>query len=225
MNIDPAVVRDMFAGHYFLLAFLASLGTIQVSVTISGVRGLWLTPHRALTRWLGIALIIASFLIFFVQPVWTDGPWAAGSVVSDSAGREWGRASWAELAGARSVNDIHGGLDGPDQATWFPLAAVVAFAVSALVGAVNLRFFQSAESRAGLTSQDDPVTGGLAGLASRSYFSNLPVSWQVFRSEVVSDWNTEFASADRWSLFRMIFRRSQTRKSQAKKSPARKSHK
>ncbi len=31
MNTDPLVVRDVFASHYFLLAYLASLGTMQVA--------------------------------------------------------------------------------------------------------------------------------------------------------------------------------------------------
>ena len=77
MNTDPMVVRDVFASHYFLLAFLASLGTMQVAVTISGARGLWLTPHRAMTRWLGIVLIVTGFLIFFAQPLWIEEPGAA----------------------------------------------------------------------------------------------------------------------------------------------------
>ncbi len=208
MNTDPMVVRDVFASHYFLLAFLASLGTMQVAVTISGARGLWLTPHRAMTRWLGIALIVTGFLIFFAQPLWIEGPWAAGSVEADSVSREWGQADWADLAGARNVNDIHGGLDGTRQAIWFPLAAALAFATSALAGALNLRVFKRAEGPAGRPGQDDSDADGLAGLADRSYFSNLPVSWRKFRSEVADVWRTGLASADRWSVFKAILGRS-----------------
>ena len=80
MNTDPGVVRDLFAGHYFLLAFLTSLGTIQIAVSNAGTRGLWLTPNATLTRWLGIALIITAIAIFLAQPLWVDGPWAADSV-------------------------------------------------------------------------------------------------------------------------------------------------
>ncbi|MCZ6539693.1 MAG: hypothetical protein O6922_07690 [Chloroflexi bacterium] len=208
MNTDPTVVREIFAGHYFLLAFLASLGTMQVSVTVSGARGLWLTPQRTITRWLGIALIAAGFLIFFTQPLWIDGPWAAGSVEADSATREWGRAGWADLAAARNVNDFHGGLDGNEQAIFFSLAAVLAFATSALIGALNLRVFKRPEDQAGQPGQDDVDADGFAGLAHRSYFSNLPVSWRKFRSEVVDVWRAGLASADRWSVFKMIFGRS-----------------
>ncbi|MCI0872217.1 MAG: hypothetical protein J4O07_10420 [Chloroflexi bacterium] len=208
MNTDPMVVRDVFASHYFLLAFLASLGTMQVAVTISGARGLWLTPYRAMTRWLGIALIVTGFLIFFAQPLWIEGPWAAGSVEADSVSREWGQADWADLAGARNVNDIHGGLDGTRQAIWFPLAAVLAFATSALAGALNLRVFKRVEGPAVQPGQDDSDADGLAGLAGRSYFSNLPVSWRKFRSEVAGVWRTGLASADRWSVFKVILGRS-----------------
>ncbi len=208
MNTDPMVVRDVFASHYFLLAFLASLGTMQVAVTISGARGLWLTPYRAMTRWLGIVLIVTGFLIFFAQPLWIEGPWAAGSVEADSVSREWGQADWADLAGARNVNDIHGGLDGTRQAIWFPLAAVLAFATSALAGALNLRVFKRAEDPAGRPGKDDSDADGLAGLADRSYFSNLPVSWRKFRSEVADVWRTGLASADRWSVFKVILGRS-----------------
>lgn len=209
MNTDPTTVRDVFASHYFLLAFLASLGTMQVSVTISGARGLWLTPHRTATRWLGIALIVAGFVIFFAQPLWIEGPWAEGSVEADSASREWGQANWAELAGARNVNDIHGGLDGTKQAIWFPLAAVLAFAISTLVGALNLLIFPIAGSPGGQTGPENDDVDGIAGLARRSYFSNLPVSWRKFRSEVVGVWRSGLASADRWSVFKVIFGRSQ----------------
>ena len=208
MTTDPMAVRDVFASHYFLLAFLTSLGTMQVAVTISGARGLWLTPHRTTTRWLGIALIVTGFLVFFTQPLWIDGPWAAGSIEADSVSREWGQADWADLAGARNVNDIHGGLDGTRQAIWFPLAAILAFATSALIGALNSWVFKNAEEQAGRHGPDNSDVGGLAGLADRSYFSNLPVSWRNFRSEVADVWRAGLASADRWSVFKMIFGRS-----------------
>lgn len=209
MNTDPLVVRDVFASHYFLLAFLASLGTIQVAVTISGARGLWLTPHRTVTRWLGIALIITGFLIFFAQPLWIEGPWAAGSVEADSASREWGQADWSDLGAARNVNDIHGGLDGTRQAIWFPLSALLAFAISALVGALNLRVFKSPVGMAERPGNDEGEVGGLTGLAYRSYLSNLKVSWRIFRSDVAEIWRSGLASADRWSVFKVISGRAQ----------------
>jgi hypothetical protein len=205
MNTDPATVREVFASHYFLFAFLASLGTMQVSASISGIRGLWLTPHQTVTRRLGIALIVTGVVIFFAQPLWTDGPWAAGTVEADSISRGWGQANWSELAGARNVNDIHGGLDGTKQAIWYPLAVVLAFVVSAMIGAVNVRILTGAESPDERPPDD---VDGLGGLANRSYFSNLPISWRNFRSEITGTWRSGLATADAWSLFRMIFGRS-----------------
>ena len=69
MNTDPMVVRDLFAGHYFLFAFLANLGTLQIAVSNAGTRGLWLTPHAAMTRLLGITLILTAIAVFFLQPL------------------------------------------------------------------------------------------------------------------------------------------------------------
>ena len=199
------VVRDVFVSHYFLLAFLTSLGTLQISVTISGARGLWLTPHRTVTRWLGIGLIVAGVLIFYGQPLWIEGPWAEGSVEANSATLAWGQSSWSELSGARNVNDIHGGLDGRTQAIWFPLAAVLAIVTSAVVGSLSLRITKSAELDPGESDPVDDSSDGIAGLSNRSYFSNLPVSWRNFRAEIAGLWTSGLEAADRWSLFRMIF--------------------
>ena len=202
---DTTAIQEMFGRHYFLFAFLASLGTMQISVTISGARGLWLTPHRTVTRGLGIALIVAGIFIFFAQPLWSEGPWGAGTVGAESVSREWGQADRAGLAGARNIVDFQGGLDGNDQAVLFPLAAVLAFAISALVGALNMRVFPSDERPA---NQPAEHIDGIAGLAERSYFSNLPVSWRNLRSEVADVWRAGLGSADRWSMFKLMFKRS-----------------
>lgn len=204
MNTDPNVVRDLFASHYFLFAFLASLGTLQIAVSNAGTRGLWLTPHAGMTRLLGIAFILTGMAIFFLQPLWIEGPWAAGSVEADSLTRDWGKASWDELAGARNVNDIHGGLDGVKQAMWFPLAAILAFVVSAIVGTVSVKVVTIAE-RANGGDSDDSNTGGLEGLANHSYFKGLPASFSSFRSEIGEVWRSGLNAADRWSLMKMIF--------------------
>ncbi|GIT20082.1 MAG: hypothetical protein CM1200mP39_28880 [Dehalococcoidia bacterium] len=169
MSVNPSDVRNLFESHYFLFAFLSSLGTLQIAVTGSGIRALWLTPYRRVTRWLGFVCIITGVLFFFGQPLFVDGPWAAGSVQANSTTREWGLASWGELAGARNVNDIHGGLDGVDQAIWFSLAVIFSFAVSVVFGALSIKAITK-----GLkvdAKSDD--TDGLAGLVHRSYFSNL----------------------------------------------------
>lgn len=205
MNTDPSVVRDLFVSHYFIFAFLASLGTLQIAVANAGTRGLWLTPHGGMTRWLGVVLILTGIAIFFLQPLWVEGPWAAGSVEADSLTRGWGKASWEELAGARNVNDIHGGLDGVKQAMWFPLAAILAFLVSALVGSLSIRVISAAENAGGTKSDLSGEEDGLAGLANRSYFSNLPRSYRNFSSDISDTWRNGVAKADRWSLMKMLF--------------------
>ena len=207
MSTDFETVRDVFASHYFLFAFLASLGTLQIAVANSGTRGLWLTPRRLVTRWLGVALILTGIAIFFLQPLWIEGPWAGGSVEADSISREWGQARWGELAAARNVNDIHGGLDGTKQAIWFPLAAILAFVVSAMIGALNIMILNRgeldrSETRSSLNED------GLAGLEKHSYFATLPVSLRKFRADIGGVWRTGLQTADRWSLFKIIFDRS-----------------
>ena len=207
MSTDFETVRDVFASHYFLFAFLASLGTLQIAVSNSGTRGLWLTPRRLVTRWLGVALILTGIAIFFLQPLWIEGPWAGGSVEADSISREWGQARWGELAAARNVNDIHGGLDGTKQAIWFPLAAILAFVVSAMIGALNIMILNRGElDRSEIRSSLNE--DGLAGLEKHSYFATLPVSLRKFRADIGGVWRTGLQAADRWSLFKIIFDRS-----------------
>ena len=195
-------MRNLFESHYFLFAFLSSLGTLQIAVTSSGIRGLWLMPYRRATRWLGFVCIITGVLVFFGQPLFIDGPWAAGSVQADSTTREWGTASWDELAGARNVNDIHGGLDGVVQAIWFSLAAISAFAVSVVFGALSVKA-NTKELRVDGKLNDD--IDGLTGLVHRSFFSNLPISMRNFRLESRKCWRDGVRSADRWSLIKIIF--------------------
>ena len=207
MSTDFETVRDVFASHYFLFAFLASLGTLQIAVANSGTRGLWLTPRRMVTRWLGVALILTGIAIFFLQPLWIEGPWAGGSVEADSISREWGQARWGELAAARNVNDIHGGLDGTKQAIWFPLAAILAFVVSAMIGGLNIMILNRGELDRSETSSS-LNEDGLAGLEKHSYFATLPVSLRKFRADIGGVWRTGLQAADRWSLFKIIFDRS-----------------
>lgn len=204
MNTDPGAVRDLFASHYFLFAFLASLGTLQIAVANAGTRGLWMTPHAGMTRLLGIALILTAIAIFFMQPLWVEGPWAAGSVEADSLTRDWGTANWDELAGARNVNDIHGGLDGVKQTFWFSLAAISAFLVSAIAGTLTMKVLAFAEPASSDSSGSDQ-TDGLEGLKTRSYFSNLPDSFRNYRSDIGELWRKGVQNADSWSLMKMLF--------------------
>jgi len=210
MNTDPMAVRDLFAGHYFVFAFLASLGALQIAVSNSGIRGLWLTPHGGMTRILGFVLILTGIAVFFLQPLWVEGPWAAGSVEADSLTREWGKASWTELAGARNVNDIHGGLDGVKQTGWFGLAVFLAFFVSAAVGTLTMKVLNAAENDGGESTDSD--ADGLEGLSNRSYLSNLSVSWRNFRTDIRVLWDRELSNTDRWSLVRMLSRKGDSSK-------------
>ncbi|MEK9675562.1 MAG: hypothetical protein VW271_03345 [Chloroflexota bacterium] len=202
MTFDPMTARALMESHYLVFAFLASLGTMQIAVSISGIKGLWLTPNRLLTRSLGIALLATSIVIFFAQPLWVEGPWAEGSVEADSATRLWGTASLDELAAARNVNDIHGGMAGTNQAIWFPIGAALAFTVSGLVGSVTAKATGSKRS----TSDDDAV--GLEALKSRNYFKVLPSSWRSFRSEIAVYWRIRLAGSDGFSIFRILFGRN-----------------
>jgi hypothetical protein len=153
---------------------------------------------------LGIALILTAIAIFFMQPLWVEGPWAAGSVEADSLTRDWGTASWDELAGARNVNDIHGGLDGVKQTFWFSLAAISAFLVSAVAGTLTMKVLAFAESTNSDSSGSDQ-TDGLEGLKTRSYFSNLPDSFRNYRSDIGELWRKGVQNADSWSLMKMLF--------------------
>jgi len=204
LNIYLSEVRDLFTAHYFFFAFLTSLGTIQITTANSGLRGLWLTPSFVVTRLVGVILITTGVVVFFTQPLWVDGPWAAGSVGADSATRAWGKVGWSELAAARNVNDIHGGLDGIKQAIWFSLAALSAFAVSVFGGMITMKIFSMTSTD---LSRADQLIGlddvGLEGLRRRSYFSNLPSSLTNFKSEFREVWTSGLKDADTWSVFNL----------------------
>ena len=129
---------------YIIFAFLVSLGALQISVSISDIRGLWLTPSRILTRTLGIILIVLGLAFYILSPLWLEGPWAAGSVVDGtSEGRVWGTATLNELSAARNLNDIHGGMAGTAYAAFFVLSAVLATFFAAVIGTINIRLFPS----------------------------------------------------------------------------------
>ena len=201
MSPDPSDVYAVFSRHYFYFAMLATLGTLQVAVSIGGFRGMWLFPSRMLTRFTGIALICAGIALFFLLPLWTDGPWAAGSVEADSATRQWGKADWSDLGAARNVNDIDGGLSGTGQATWFPLSALIAVVVSLTVGTINMRLF-SRSDRASASDAD-----GIELLSDSSYISALKQSWQRYHSEFKSNSQELLARADSWSISVQVWKR------------------
>lgn len=202
---DPSEVQALFARHYFYFALLASLGTLQIAVSIGGYRGMWLLPGRLLTRSAGVVLIIAGIALFFLFPLWSDGPWATGSVEADSATRLWGKAEWGDLGAARNVNDVDGGLSGTGQATWFPLGALIAGIVSVAAGAVNRRLFPDRMAQPG--SIDSSDADGIDLLVTGSYFSALAASWSRFRRDLRIDATHLLARADRWSITVQIWER------------------
>ncbi len=190
MFIDPDLAHDLMARHYVLLAFGVSVGALQVAASVSGLRGLWFVGSVAATRLLGAGTIVASTALFLLAPVWVDGPWAAGSVDADSATRTWGRASWQELAGAYNINDIHGGLSGTAQATYFPMAIAAALLVTLLVGGARswVSRRQTLQRPGAATAPGD----GLDGLATGAYPGALTRSWRVFRAQWRQDFGREF---------------------------------
>lgn len=56
-----------FAIDYCILVFAASLGVIQLSASLGNLSGILLTKSRILTKFLGIILMAASFMWFFLS--------------------------------------------------------------------------------------------------------------------------------------------------------------
>ncbi len=151
---------NLMARDYLILAFLVSLGSLQITVSISGIRGLWLLPSRLPTRILGIVLIILGIALYILSPLWVEGPWAAGSVTDGtSADRLWGTAALDEISAARNLNDIHGGMAGTAYAGFFVLSAVLATLFAATIGTVNNRLFPS-PSRSEGDAWSEAITQG-----------------------------------------------------------------
>ena len=55
-----------FAGDYFLMVFVASLGVMQAAASIGGLRGLLVFKNPPIARSLGIAVAIAAVAWFFL---------------------------------------------------------------------------------------------------------------------------------------------------------------
>ena len=180
------------------MAFLVVLGALQIAVSIPGIRGMMFLPGRVPTRILGGVLIVAGVVVFYLMPLWVDGPWAAGSVVSDSTQREWGRAAWSDLGAARNVNDVDGGMSGTDHARWFPIAMALAMIASLAGGTLMLRLFPPSKA---------PDAGrpqiGLEGLSSRPFLSSLKISFADLRATIKTDAENELARYPR-SIFGWI---------------------
>lgn len=196
------MVRD-----YLILAFLISLGALQVAVTISGIRGLWLTPSREMTRYLGIVVMLVGIAYYIFSPLWIEGPWAAGSVIDGtSEDRQWGTADFSEISGVRNLNDIHGGMAGTAYAIYFVLSAVLATLFAAIIGAINFRLFRSKTPGAPEENGDEATLDGLDALKNSDAFATLTRSLKELRNDGPEDVREAMRSAHRWSIPSMIGR-------------------
>ncbi len=193
------MVRD-----YLILAFLVSLGALQIAVSISEIRGLWLLPNQLLTRALGILLVLVGIATYILSPLWVEGPWAAGSVADGtSVGREWGTATINEISAARNINDIHGGMAGTAYAIVFMLSAVLATTFAAIIGALNIRIWNSPSSRRGLGGGH---IDGLDGLSQTDAISTFASSLRNLFRTVKADANEHMLTTHRWSIPSLIVR-------------------
>lgn len=170
-------VFALFVRDYLLFAFLGALGAIQLGAARGRLRGLLLVPGARTSGVLGITLLLAGAGYFFLSPLWIEGPWAAefGGIPPGESERrisEWGTASWDNLARARIVNDIHGGLHGSAQALLFALAAAVALLVNLFLATVRVRLGSTASRRRPRVS---PETG-MDMLSSTDYLTALSAS-------------------------------------------------
>ena len=209
MSVNPSEVHSLLSRDYFVMAFLVSLGTLQVAVSIGGYRGLYLLPWTFISRFAGVALVIAGVLFFFLAPLWVDGPWASGSVGADSSVREWGRAAWADLGHATNINDIDGGLSGGDQALWFPVATGLALTLSIASGFVGMKFRSGVPGHISTDDELEPRAGedGLDALKDGDFQGALGQSLgemnRTFRRDAVAAWS----AAPSWALPKFIARR------------------
>ena len=187
------MVRD-----YLILAFLVSLGGLQIAVSISGIRGLWILPNQLLTRALGILLIAVGIVTYILLPLWIEGPWAAGSIVDGtSAGREWGTATLSEISAARNINDIHGGMAGTAYFVFFIFAAVLATLAATIIGTIQQKLSTP-------ISDPQPSDGvnpdGLDALKQIDPLATFVGSLRNLRRNGIEDAREELRSAHRWSI-------------------------
>ena len=213
---------NLMARDYLILAFLVSLGSLQIAVSISRIRGLWIIPNRILTRVLGIALIIFGIGLYILSPLWVEGPWAAGSVTDGtSIDRDWGTADLGELSAARNLNDIHGGMAGTAYAVYFIFSAVLATIFAAAIATINNRLFpnprvspmnggnvrqdKGGPKRSEGRAQSEP-TDALDALKHSDAISTLSTSLRNLRRTGIDDARQQMKSAHRWSIPSIIER-------------------
>lgn len=166
--------RELFSGHYLLLAFLASLGAIQLAAARASLRGLWIAGSRSAVRWLGIGLLTAGIVLYYLMPLWIPGPW--GTIDSAVSSRPWTVAEIEDLSAARNVNDTRGGLSGNTQAILLLAGFSIAFATSAGAGALVTRTRRRRDEARSARS-------GIGALVNGNIADASVVSWQLVRGE------------------------------------------
>lgn len=128
--------REFFADHYFTVAFVASLGVIQLAAARGSLRGLWLARQQSTVRALGLTLLVLGAGLYYLTPLWTVGPWADADTGTVQA---WDDAELADISAAHNVGDTNGGLSGNTQAILMLAGCAASFTLSALVGLVLRR--------------------------------------------------------------------------------------
>ena len=156
------------------MVFLMCLGVLQISVSRSGIKGLWLTKSGFVNRCLGVILIVLGPIYFFVLPIFTFDFSCFGNAVISCFSKTM---SMDEIGFVRNVNDLDGGLAGAQQAFWFSLAALLSICVSAVSGAFVTRSY---------SSKLNDETYGLAMLIYSSYLATFNKSvkflWKSFKT-------------------------------------------
>lgn len=222
MSDEIEAAAALMVRDYIVFAFLVCLGALQISVSISGMRGLWLLPNRAFTRALGILLIVIGLAFYIFSPMWVEGPWSAGSVIDGtSENRIWGTAALDEISAARNLNDIHGGMAGTAYASFFILSAVLATLFAAVIGTINTRLFPSPSRSERNVDTSSPISKGryrgvsqevhepnegLDVLKHSDAISTLSSSLRNFRKTGKADIRNYLQSAHSWSIPALIGR-------------------
>lgn len=166
--------RELFSGHYLLLAYLASLGVIQLAASRASLRGLSLVGRRRATGWLGAGLVVTGVVLYYLMPLWVAGPWGTdGPAVPD---RPWTVAELDELSAARNVNDTRGGLSGNTQAILLTGGFLAAFATTAAAGALVTR-------RSREESEPRNAPSGIAALRSGNLVDASVATWSRLRQD------------------------------------------
>jgi hypothetical protein len=206
--MTPQDIGDIFLRDYLIAMYVATLGVVQIGVSHGGITRLMFLPGRGATRLLGYALLIAAFAFFFTVPLWDDGPWGA-EVAGGVTGREgkaveWSTSSWADLSGARNINDVDGGFSGGSQGIWFPLAAGLAlFSTFLISSAVH---HSKSPSTRGVIDGD-----GVEALKNFTWVRYVGASVRHWRASWRDEIEREFQPGLPWGGVRWLVYRWRTR--------------